>query len=69
LKHTLVDSVFDADSKYVTSFETDRSRLMEICGIPVKKAKNDDPRITSFPMNFNNRSSSFIYFSSSFSLF
>ena len=45
LKHTLVDSVFDADSKHVISFDTDRSFLIEICGISVKKAKNDDQRM------------------------
>jgi len=45
LKHILVDSVFDADSKCVISFDTDRSLLIEMCGIPAKKAKNDDPRI------------------------
>ncbi len=39
LKHALVDSVFDADSKYVISFDTDCSLLIEICGIPVKKSK------------------------------
>ncbi len=39
-----MDSVFDADSKYVISFDTDRSPLIEICEIPVKQAKNDDPR-------------------------
>ncbi len=44
LKHTLVDSVFDIDSKYVISFDIDRSLLIEICEIPVKKAKNDDLR-------------------------
>jgi hypothetical protein len=44
LKHTLVYSVFDVDSKYVISFDTDRSLLIEICEIPVKKAKNADPR-------------------------
>ncbi len=44
LKHTLVDSVFDVDSKYVISFDIDRSLLIEICEIPVKKAKNDGLR-------------------------
>ena len=39
LKHALVDSVFDADSKYVISFDTDRSLLIEICEIPVKRSK------------------------------
>ena len=45
LKHTLVDSVFDADSKHVISFDTDCSLLIEICEISAKKAKNDDQRI------------------------
>jgi hypothetical protein len=44
LKHTLVGSVFDANFKYVISFDTDRSLLIETCEIPVKKSKNDDPR-------------------------
>jgi len=44
MKHTLFESVFDADSKCVISFDTDRSLLIEICEISVKKAKNDDPR-------------------------
>jgi hypothetical protein len=44
LRHTLVDSVFDADSKYIISFDTDRSLLIEICEIPVKKANNDGSR-------------------------
>ncbi len=35
---------FDADFKYVISFGTDRSLLIKICEIPVKEAKNDDPR-------------------------
>jgi hypothetical protein len=35
---------FDGDSKYVISFDTDRSLLIQICEISVKKAKNDDPR-------------------------
>jgi hypothetical protein len=39
LKHTLVDLVFDADSKHIISFDTDRSLLIEICEIPVKNAK------------------------------
>jgi hypothetical protein len=45
LKHTLFDSVFNADFKYVISFDTDRILLIEICEILVKKVKNGDPRI------------------------
>jgi hypothetical protein len=45
LKHVLVDSVFDADSKCVSSFDTDRRLPIEMCGIPAQKAKNGDPRI------------------------
>ena len=43
LKHTLVDSVFDADSKHIISFDTDRSFLIEIYGISVKKAVSAIP--------------------------
>jgi hypothetical protein len=35
---------FFGEKKFKKTFETDRSLLIEICEIPVKKAKNDDPR-------------------------